>query len=111
VAQPNPVRYSGAMGLIRSLFSLALLSAFLIVGFTVPLGHRTLFGHVANIWSADETQELVEGVKESSGPLVERVKRGVEAGLAEDASQDTLPAENAPKPDSQLDTTSDVESP
>lgn len=72
------------MGMIRSLISLSLLTIFLVVGFTVPLGQRTLFGHVRNIWSADETQELVEGVKDSSGPFVDRVKRGVKAGLADD---------------------------
>jgi hypothetical protein len=71
------------MGLLRSILSLAILGVFLLVGFTVPVGERTLFGHVANIWSSDEAQELVDGVKDSSGPLVERVKRGVEAGLAD----------------------------
>lgn len=71
------------MGLIRSLLSLAILGLFLFVGFTVPVGERTLFGHVANIWAAEETQELVDGVKETSGPLVDRVKRGVKAGLAD----------------------------
>ena len=77
------------MGIIRSLISLCFIVIFLFVGFTVPLGQRTLFGHVSNIWSADETQELVDGVKESSGPMVDRVKRGVQAGLAdeEDARQ------------------------
>jgi hypothetical protein len=73
------------MGLIRSTLSLILLGCILLVGFTVPVGERTLFGHVANIWSSDEAQELVESVKDSSGPLVDRVKRGVEAGLAEEA--------------------------
>lgn len=72
------------MGLIRSLLSLTVLGLFIVVGFTVPIGERTLFGHVSNIWEADETQELVDGVKESSGPLVDRVKRGVQAGLADD---------------------------
>ncbi len=72
------------MGLIRSAISMALLGIFLYVGFTVDIGKRTLFGHVANIWSSDEAQELVEGVKEGSVPLVDRVKRGVEAGLADD---------------------------
>lgn len=76
------------MGLLRSLLSLALLGVFLLVGFTVPVGDRTLFGHVANIWSSDEAQELVEGVKDSSGPLVDRVKRGVEASLADQPDAD-----------------------
>ena len=93
------------MGMIRSLISLCFLGIFLFVGFTVPLGQRTLFGHVSNIWSADETQELVDGVKDSSGPLVDRVNRGVEAGLADEHEAgpgnavpgDAVPAEDAPK--------------
>ena len=72
------------MGMIRSLISLALLSLFLLVGFTVNIGQRTLFGHVANIWSSDEAQELVEDVKHESGPLADRVKRGVEAALTDE---------------------------
>ncbi len=82
------------MGMIRSLISLCFLGIFLFVGFTVPLGQRTLFGHVSNIWSADETQELVDGVKESSVPLVDRVKRGVQAGLAD--GEDAQPSPDAP---------------
>lgn len=101
------------MGMIRSLISLSLLTLFLVIGFTVPLGQRTLFGHVSNIWSADETQELVEGVKDSSGPLVDRVKRGVKAGLADqdepgDEQSDSDPVEKpeapAEKPESAPDT-------
>lgn len=75
------------MGLIRSLITLACLGAFIYAGYTVPIGERTLFGHVSNIWEADETQELVDSVKDESKPLVERVKRGVEAGLDEEESK------------------------
>lgn len=76
------------MGLIRSLLSMALLVMFIFVGFTVPLGSRTLFGHIGNIWESDEAQELVEGVKESSEPVVKRVQRGVKAGLADPEAPD-----------------------
>ena len=86
------------MGLIRTAFSLAFLGLFLLIGFTVPVGDRTLFGHVGNIWGSDEAQELVEGVKDSSGPLVDRVKRGVEAGLADDTTTEQVaPVEVLPE--------------
>lgn len=77
-------------GLLRTLVTLAVLVGFVWLGATVPLGQRTLFGHVENIWSSDEAQELVEGVKETSEPVVDRVKRGVEAGMrnTDDASAD-----------------------
>lgn len=85
------------MGMIRSLISMALLGIFLVLGFTVPLGQRTLFGHVSNIWSSNEAQELVDGVKDSSEPLVKRVKRGVQAGLAHDATVlDAGPGDDTP---------------
>jgi len=70
-------------GLIRSIIIVAVLGAFVYCGATVKLGKRTFFGHVANIWRADETQDLVDGVKETGGPAVERVKRGVKAGVDE----------------------------
>ena len=76
------------MGLIRSTFSLVFLGLFLLIGLTVPVGERTLFGHVANIWESDEAQELVDGVKDSSEPLVDRVKRGVEAGLTDEVREE-----------------------
>jgi hypothetical protein len=71
------------MGLLRSLVTLAVLVAFVLLGITVPLGSRTLFGHLKNIVSSDETQELVDGVRSASGPAVERVRRGVNAGIEE----------------------------
>ena len=71
------------MKLIRSLITLVILVAIVYVGATVKLGERTLFGHVSRIWASDETQDLVEGVKETSGPVMEKVKRGVEAGFEE----------------------------
>lgn len=79
------------MGMIRSLISMALLGLFLVIGFTVPVGQRTIFGHVRNIWASDQAQELVDGVKESGEPLVHRVKRGVEAGLSDKSDAATKP--------------------
>lgn len=76
------------MGLIRSLVTLALLACLAYCGATVPLGDRTFFGHTERIWKSDETQQLVEGVREKSGPVLERVKRGVEAGVREAAKDE-----------------------
>ena len=76
------------MGLVRSLIALTLLACFLFIGATMPLGSRTLFGHLSNIWHSEEAQELVEGVKQSSGPVVERVKRGVQASLRDEPPAD-----------------------
>ena len=68
---------------------------------TVKLGEYTFAGHVRRIWQSEETQDLKEGVKEKATsestkelvddikdktePVVDRVKRGVEAGVHEAA--------------------------
>lgn len=71
------------MGLIRSIVWFVIFVTVIYFGTTVKLGERTLFGHIRNIWSADETQEMVKEIKRSSGPMVDRVERGVNAGLDE----------------------------
>lgn len=68
---------------MRSILWIVVIAAVLYIGVTVKLGERTFFGHVQNIWSSDETQDMVHGIKESSGPLVDRVQRGMKAGLEE----------------------------
>ena len=52
-------------------------------GATVKLGKRTFFGHVQAIWKTDEVQDLKNGVKETAGPAVDKVKRGVKKGIEE----------------------------
>jgi len=47
----------------------------------VQIGKRTLFGHVRAIWATEEVQDLKHGVEEKAGPAVDRVKRGVKAGI------------------------------
>jgi hypothetical protein len=68
---------------MRTIASVIVIAALLYFCATVKLGERTFFGHIKNIWSSDETQDMVEGIKESSGPMVDRVQRGVKAGLEE----------------------------
>ena len=66
--------------MIRFLFTLVIVGALVYVGATVKLGNRTFFGHVRAIWHTEEVQDLKEGVKETAGPAVDRVERGVKAG-------------------------------
>ncbi len=69
--------------MLRSLFKLAFLAVVVYLCATLSLGDRTLFGHVQNIWASDETQELVDGVKD-------RVKQGLR-DEAEQVARDELP--------------------
>jgi len=66
--------------MIRFLLYVALAIGVAYVATTVPLGKRTLVGHIRAIWQTEEVQELKEGVKEKAGPAVERLERGVKAG-------------------------------
>lgn len=67
--------------MIRFLLYLAIAIGLVYFATTVPLGKRTLVGHVRAIWHTEEVQELKEGVKEKAGPAVDRLERGVKAGV------------------------------
>jgi hypothetical protein len=65
---------------IRLLVWLAIVAVLVYVAVTVPLGKKTFVQHVRSIWHTEEVQDLKEGVKETAGPAVKRVERGVKAG-------------------------------
>jgi len=59
------------MRLIRLLVTLAVLAGVTFVGVTVPLGERTLWGHIKAIAGSPESQKLVEGVKQKAREVVQ----------------------------------------
>jgi hypothetical protein len=67
--------------MIRLLVFLLLAGALAYCGATVKLGKRTFFGHIQAIWETEQVQDLKQGVREKAGPAVDKVKRGVKAGL------------------------------
>lgn len=71
------------VALLRAIVFLAVVGALVYLGTTVELGQRTLFGHLQNVWASDEAKEMVDGIQEASGPLVERISRGIQAGVEE----------------------------
>lgn len=77
------------MRLIRSLISLAILGLLIYLGATVNLGKRTFFGHIANIWRSEEAAELRKDVGNTAGPVLDKAKRGAEAGWEEATRDDT----------------------
>ena len=58
--------------LLRLIFVLGGLAAFVWFGATVRLGDRTFFEHVQAIWKTHESQDLVRGTKEKVGGLIDR---------------------------------------
>ena len=66
--------------MIRLLVWLAIIAVAISVAVTVPLGKKTFVQHVRSIWHTEQVQDLKDGVKETAGPAVHRVERGVKAG-------------------------------
>jgi hypothetical protein len=78
-----PPRYGSFM--LRFIVYLVIAIAVVYFATTVPLGKRTLVGHVRAIWHTEQVQDLKEGVKEKAGPAVDRLGRGMKAGYHEAA--------------------------
>lgn len=66
--------------MIRFVLTAAFIAVFIWFGYTVNLGKRTLFGHISNIWSSDEAQEMREDVKKKTEPIIDKAKNGAERG-------------------------------
>lgn len=66
--------------MIRLLVWLAIIAVAIYVAVTVPLGKKTFVQHVRSIWHTEQVQDLKDGVKQTAGPAVHRVERGVKAG-------------------------------
>ena len=84
--------------MIRLIVLLAIAVGLAYCGATVKLGKRTFFGHVRAIWETDEAQDLKEGVKDTAGPTVDKVKRGVKRGIEEATKDDEGSGSAAPAP-------------
>ena len=66
--------------MLRFIVYLAIAIAIVWFSTTVPIGKRTLVGHVRAIWHTEQVQDLKEGVKEKAGPAVDRLGKGMKAG-------------------------------
>ena len=87
--------------MIRILLYLAVAIIIVYVATTVPLGKHTLVGHIRAIWHTEQVQDLKDGVKEKTGPAVEKLERGVKAGYHEVTGSDgssSPPPDAAPAP-------------
>jgi hypothetical protein len=61
--------------LIRFLISLAMLAAFVWFATTVPLGKRTLWGHMKAIFSTPEAKDLANGTKQEAQKVADKVRQ------------------------------------
>ncbi len=62
------------MRLFRWAFYLVMFAAFVWFGTMVPLGNRSLFGHILAIAHTKEAHELAEGTKLEAEKVAEKVK-------------------------------------
>lgn len=60
--------------LLRFLISTVMLSAFLWFAATVPIGKRTLLGHIVRIARTDEARDLADGARETAKDVAKRMK-------------------------------------
>jgi hypothetical protein len=58
------------MKLIRLALSLAVLAGVVYFSVTVPLGQKTLWGHIKAIAGSKESTELVDGVREKAEHVI-----------------------------------------
>lgn len=77
--------------MIKWLIILVLAAGLAFLGSTVPLGKRTFFGHIRAIWQTEEVQDMKQGIEKKASPAVNRVKRGVEAGIHAASDDDEAP--------------------
>jgi len=61
-------------GLVRFLFSCLMLVAVIWFSVTVPLGKRTLWGHVHAIFGTQEARDLADGTEEEAKKVAQKVK-------------------------------------
>lgn len=81
--------------LIKFLLGLAALAGFVWFGANVPLGSRTLFQHLQAIGRTRETQDLLDGTRESAKPLMDSVRRKAQEALNDKA---VVPADGGAPP-------------
>lgn len=62
--------------LLRGLLFLSLLAALAVAALTVPLGEKTLWEHLRAIARTEESQELVEGVRETAKEVLRHDDQG-----------------------------------
>jgi hypothetical protein len=75
--------------LLKLLLGVAGLVVFVWFGANIPLGSRTLFEHLQAIGRTRETQELLDGTKQSAKPIVDGVRRRLAGNNAENVADES----------------------
>ncbi len=84
--------------LIKLLIGLAGVALFIWFGANVPLGSRTLFEHMQAIGRTRETQDLLEGTRQSAKPIVDGVRKRLGSGPSGDDEQGRTTPDGGARP-------------
>lgn len=79
-------------GLIRFVISLVMLLAFVWFAVTVPLGKRTLWGHMRAIFGTQEAKDLVDGTEEEAKKVSQRMRNASHTPPPPDMAPPVLPS-------------------
>ncbi len=82
--------------MVKFLLGLTCLGVFVWGGLTVPLGERTLFGHLRAIGGSKESQDLVRGTRQKVVDVKTRIVTG-ESEAPDPAKAAKDPAKNPPQ--------------
>jgi len=82
--------------LLRLAFWTVVVVGLVYFALAVPLGKRTLAGHLVAIWRSPQGRELREGTREAATPLLEKARRGAAALSADGGAAPAAPARPAP---------------
>ena len=88
--------------LIKLLIGLAGLAVFVWFGANVPLGSRTLFEHMQAIGRTRETQDLLDGTRQSAKPLVDGVRKRLGNSPTGDEASGSNPPDAGTRPTDEI---------
>ena len=83
--------------IMKLLLGLAGIAVFVWFGANIPLGSRTLFEHMQAIGRTRETQDLLEGTRQSAQPIVDGVRKRL-GGTAAEGASDKATADGGARP-------------
>jgi hypothetical protein len=93
--------------IIKFLMGMVSLAVFVWFGANVPLGSRTLFEHLQAIGRTRETQDLLEGTRQSAKPLVDGVRKRLGGATATNETTGSVKAaaDAGARPDDEISET------
>lgn len=91
--------------IFKLLVGLAGLALFVWFGANVRLGSRTLFQHLQAIGRTHETQDLLEGTRQSAKPIIDSVRKRLGGGASAETDPDKVVPDGGAAPADEISDT------